>query len=30
MHLLSYCARCELSDLAGAEGDFQRALRQLL
>jgi hypothetical protein len=27
-HLLAYCARCELSDLDGAEGDFQRALRQ--
>lgn len=27
IHLLAYCARCELSDLGGAEGDFQRELR---
>lgn len=27
-YLLPYVARCELSDLDGAEGDFQRALRQ--
>jgi hypothetical protein len=26
-YLLAYAARCELSDLGGAEGDFQRALR---
>ena len=30
LYLVSYSARCELSDLDGAEGDFQRALRQLL
>jgi Phosphotransferase enzyme family len=29
-YLLAYCARCELSDLDGAEGDFQQALRQPL
>lgn len=27
LYLLAYCARCELSDLAGAEGDFQAAPR---
>jgi hypothetical protein len=27
-YLIAYCARCELSDLDGAEGDFQRELRQ--
>jgi hypothetical protein len=27
IHLLAYCARCELSDLDGAEGDFQAELR---
>lgn len=26
-YLLAYCARCELSDLDGAEGEFQSALR---
>ncbi len=26
-YLLAYCARCELSDLDGAEGDFQAELR---
>jgi hypothetical protein len=29
-YVAAYAARCELSDLGGAEGDFQRALRQLL
>ncbi|MBD0329362.1 MAG: hypothetical protein ICV64_04585 [Thermoleophilia bacterium] len=28
-YLTAYCARAELSDLDGAEGDFQRALRAL-
>jgi hypothetical protein len=28
-YLLAYCARCELSDLDGAEGDFQHTLRLL-
>lgn len=27
-YLLAYVARCELSDLDGADGDFQRALRE--
>lgn len=27
IHLLAYCARCELSDLDGALGDFQAELR---
>jgi hypothetical protein len=27
-YAIAYCARCELSDLAGGEGDFQRELRQ--
>lgn len=27
-YLVAYCARCELSDLDGADGDFQAALRQ--
>jgi aminoglycoside phosphotransferase (APT) family kinase protein len=30
IYVAAYAARCELSDLDGAEGDFQRALRQLL
>lgn len=30
VYLLAYAARCELSDLDGAEGDFQRALRLAL
>ena len=29
-YLLAYVARCELSDLDGAEGDFQRALREAI
>ncbi len=29
-YLLAYCARCELSDLDGADGDFQTALREHL
>ncbi|MBA2462091.1 MAG: hypothetical protein H0V45_10070 [Actinobacteria bacterium] len=29
-YLLAYCARCELSDLDGAEGNFQAALRERL
>lgn len=27
LYLLAYCARCELSDLDGADGDFQSELR---
>ncbi len=30
IYQLAYTARCELSDLNGAEGDFQRALREAL
>jgi len=29
-YLLAYCARCELSDLDGQDGDFQVALRERL
>lgn len=29
-YLLAYCARCELSDLDGADGDFQTAVREHL
>lgn len=30
LYLIAYCARCELSDLDGAEGEFQQRLRAAL